>query len=528
MALEIITTNQTSLYTIHSTDQVFLTQGVIASSTGDVFQGTNDGEMLLSIHGSIFSVGNAIDLGSTVIDFSSLSVFIGEPGSVQSVGTTNSVIYIRRNGADIVNYGEITGVNAAVHFGFHVTSGTLTNTGVITSTSAIGILADGNPDLATGLFEIQNTGQVFGETNGIFIDDQDLALYNSGMISGGIGVRVRENSAGTNVMDINNTGTIIGTGGTAVFGALGDDTVTNSGLITGGVILDAGNDTYVGRGGVIEGDLLGGAGADILDIRGGEVTGDVQGGADNDIYYVSDSTVSLLELAAEGTDTVNAESSFKLGANFENLILSGDGNIRGIGNTEDNVITGNIGDNRLRGKAGEDTLNGEDGDDRLFGNADNDRLNGGDGDDLLKGGKARDKLYGDEGDDRLFGGGYKDKLYGGDGEDRLVGGSGKDELTGGADADTFVFRRISDSENTADFDTILDFQVNEDIIDLSKLPGDMTYIGSSAFSNTAGEVRVTTPGSDSVIKIDIDGDGSADMKIFVTGTTALDALDFLL
>jgi len=173
-------------------------------------------------------------------------------------------------------------------------------------------------------------------------------------------------------------------------------------------------------------------------------------------------------------------------------------------------------------------LNGEDGDDRLFGNVGNDNLNGGDGDDLLKGGKARDKLYGGDGDDRLFGGGYKDKLYGGDGEDRLVGGRGKDELTGGADADTFVFRRISDSANTADFDTILDFEVNEDIIDLSKLPGNLTYIGAAVFSGTTGEVQVTTPGSNSVIKIDIDGDGSADMKIFVTGTTALDALDFLL
>ena len=112
----------------------------------------------------------------------------------------------------------------------------------------------------------------------------------------------------------------------------------------------SGTDTLVGRGG---NDILnGGAGADAM-----------QGGAGNDTYLVDNVGDVVAENASEGTDLVQSSVSFTLGANVDNLTLTGSGNINGTGNGDANVITGNSGNNTLDGGAGADTLTGGDGND---------------------------------------------------------------------------------------------------------------------------------------------------------------------
>ena len=112
----------------------------------------------------------------------------------------------------------------------------------------------------------------------------------------------------------------------------------------------SGTDTLVGRGG---NDILdGGAGADTM-----------QGGAGNDTYLVDNAGDVVMENASEGTDLVQSTVSFTLGANVDNLTLTGSGNINGTGNGDANVITGNSGNNTLDGGAGADTLTGGDGND---------------------------------------------------------------------------------------------------------------------------------------------------------------------
>src|SRR6185295_12125275 len=60
--------------------------------------------------------------------------------------------------------------------------------------------------------------------------------------------------------------------------------------------------------------------------------------------------------AGDGTDSVSSSVSYALGANVENLTLTGSGNVNGTGNALNNVITGNSGNNVLDGGAGADTL----------------------------------------------------------------------------------------------------------------------------------------------------------------------------
>ena len=89
------------------------------------------------------------------------------------------------------------------------------------------------------------------------------------------------------------------------------------------------------------------------------------GGADtmrglggNDTYQVLQAGDRVIEAANGGTDTVRAFITYTLGANVENLTLSGTTAISGSGNTVTNVIHGNAANNALNGREGNDILQG--------------------------------------------------------------------------------------------------------------------------------------------------------------------------
>ena len=93
------------------------------------------------------------------------------------------------------------------------------------------------------------------------------------------------------------------------------------------------------------------------------------GGAGNDTYTLGTGDVAQ-EAVGEGIDTVRTNVSWTLGANIENLTLTGTGYINGIGNELDNIIIGtNVdaigggGGNRLVGAGGNDQLLGGSGND---------------------------------------------------------------------------------------------------------------------------------------------------------------------
>ena len=111
--------------------------------------------------------------------------------------------------------------------------------------------------------------------------------------------------------------------------------------------------------------LTGGAGNDILDGKAGIDT--MIGGTGNDTYYVDNVKDVVTELASQGTDLVNSSVTYTLGANVENLTLTGTAAINGTGNTLNNVISGNTGNNVLNGGAGDDIIYGREGNDTLNG-----------------------------------------------------------------------------------------------------------------------------------------------------------------
>ena len=218
------------------------------------------------------------------------------------------------------------------------------------------------------------------------------------------------------------------------------------------------NDTLTGN--ASANVITGGLGNDTLDGAGGADT--LVGGLGNDSYAIDNVGDVITEASGEGTDQANASISYTIGANVENLTLTGVSSINGTGNAVANVITGNSGNNILDGAGGADTLIGGLGNDTYVidasdtvtenpgegtdtiqtgftytlnvANVENLTLTGisaidgtGDGgDNTVRGNSAANVLDGGAGDDYLFGNAGNDTLIGGAGYDRMYGGLGDD------------------------------------------------------------------------------------------------------
>lgn len=127
------------------------------------------------------------------------------------------------------------------------------------------------------------------------------------------------------------------------------------------------------------------------------------------------------------------------------------------------------------------------------------------------GGSARDLIHGNEFANVLKGLGGDDVIRGFEGDDILIGGAGADVLTGGVGSDTFLFDTLNDLGNL-----ITDFSV-EDFLDFGQLDIDVSFIGETAFSGTAGELQYSA----GTLFGDFDGNGAADFSVVLAGAPPL-------
>jgi Ca2+-binding RTX toxin-like protein len=140
---------------------------------------------------------------------------------------------------------------------------------------------------------------------------------------------------------------------------------------------------------------------------------------------------------------------------------------------------------------------------------------------------SNDTLNGTAGNDTLDGGNGNDVINGYAGSDLIIGGASGDTLTGGADNDTFVYQNVTDS-NSTERDGIQDFALG-DIIDVTAIDAninvagnqDFLFVGTTAFSGTAGELRyenISAGGPIYLVQGDVDGDGVSDLEIVLVNT----------
>jgi Ca2+-binding RTX toxin-like protein len=188
----------------------------------------------------------------------------------------------------------------------------------------------------------------------------------------------------------------------------------------------------------------------------------LSGGAGNDTYVVDNTGDQVNENANEGTDTVNASVSFTLGADVENLLLTGTAAINGTGNSLANIINGNSAANTLNGGSGDDTLDGGAGADSMIGGAGNDAYYLDNGNDVVteNANEGVDVVYASthyaltanvenltllgSADLQGYGNGLANALIGNTGSNILNGNAGADTMVGGTGNDSYFVDDVGD------------------------------------------------------------------------------------
>lgn len=371
------------------------------------------------------------------------------------------------------------------------------------------------------------------------------------VINGGAGADRMEGWIGNDTYILDNIGdSVLETpgGGTDTvkigFGAVGG-TYTLGSDVENGVLTNTVSFNLTGNS--LDNALTGNAAANTLD---GSLGADsMAGGKGNDVYIVDNINDLIVEAGTEGgIDTVKSSLDYTLGANLENLVLTGADSIEGYGNNLANIVTGNSGNNWLVGNGGVDTLIGGTGNDTYFVNviasagtakledkvveklnegSDTLRLvtvgnlgltgaatiflpenlenlyaystgtnllnfTGNAADNFIVANDAANVLHGWGGNDFLSGGKGNDVLNGMDGNDYLFGGMGNDRLSGGDGNDTLIGASEMDTltgGNGDDGFVFIDLAGTDQIQDFThgdKLLFDYVFFADLAFTGAGG------------------------------------------
>jgi len=105
---------------------------------------------------------------------------------------------------------------------------------------------------------------------------------------------------------------------------------------------------------------------------------------------------------------------------------------------------------------------------------------------------ADNNLTGDAFSDAIFGLAGNDILDGAGGNDFLTGGPGADQLTGGSGLDEFIMLNSNDGT----MDTIIDFNITDDTINL------VDFLDNSSLIDATAAIEIQGDGTDSVLTVD--------------------------
>ena len=374
----------------------------------------------------------------------------------------------------------------------------------------------------TGTSGLSGTGNSFNNT----------LTGNSGdnLLDGGIGADTLVGGTGNDTYVVDNAGDVVTENASA-----GTDTVDTSINYTLGANVEnlvlTGSSNLTGTGNTLDNILIGNTGTDAL-----------AGGTGNDTYILQNTSTAVTENASAGTDTLQIGDSYTLGANLENLILTGTGNFSGTGNSSNNSITGNTGDNTLDGSTGADTLIGGFGNDTYI--VDNARdvvsENSGEGIDTVQAsvsytlsgyvenltltGTANINGTGSVDANYLLGNSGNNSLSGSAGDDTLDGGTGKtDTLVGGTGNDLYLVNSAStvlvengsegiDTVQSSISYTLANYFENLTLTGTGNLSGTGTIDNNLITGNSGNNVLTGLAGNDT-----IDGGAGADTLIGGTG-----------
>lgn len=478
-------------------------------------------------------LGNLAVTDGLIIQGDTTNDFAG--GSVSSAGDVNNDgiddLIVGAGGGDNgdVNAGEAYIIYGNINFGAPPPINGTAASETVTGTAGNDIIngLDGNDVLVgaggddrfnggTGndIVTVDSAGDVVTELTGEGIDHIDTSLTTYVLPANVENLEYTGGSAFNGTGNELNNSIVGGAAGDTLSGLDGDDTL-------GG---EAGDDTLNGGNGSDR--LNGGTGADTM--NGGD--GNDRISVDNAGDVANGGTgIDTLEFSAAGlTYTVagDIEIVSNLSGGALTVTLNALGNTYGGSAGVDTVDAGD-GQDSVYGRAGNDVLRGQGGNDYLFGDA---------GTDTLEGGDANDFLYAGSEDDSLLGGAGSDMLYGEAGSDTLTGGAGVDFLDGGTGADVFVFDDGDSGGTFATADRLTNFvQSQGDRIDISQVDaiagGDddaFTWIGTSAFSNVAGELRYEIVSGNTIVMGDTNGDGVTDFMLRITGVAMIEGGDFTL